>query len=246
MKQKSFNAETEGLHCFGCCGEMIRLTARSALFVLSISVTAVNFGCSVRSITTSVPSRIFREVHGLRVRSYQITPLSDDLRQYRRVEICRLENLMLNEVPESVVEQLHAEIIKRIRSGNRFERIAQVAEPTDPTARVISESSPDVADNDDSTRELVVEGYLDDYTPGIPALRYIEQGNNHAILTLRITLKDKLTARILGEKNITVENTRVTSNVERMVIKAAKEVAKFVGSNSGLDKRHEEARGHAR
>jgi hypothetical protein len=231
-----------------CCGEMIRLTARSVLFVLSIGVTAVNLGCSVRSITTSVPSRIFREVHGLRVRSYQITPLSDDLRQYRRAEIRPLQNLMLNEVPESVVEQLHAEIIKRIRSGNRFERIAQVAEATDPTASFISESSPDLhnTDNDNSTRELVVEGYLDDYTPGIPALRYIEQGNNHAILTLRISLKDKLTGRILGEKNITVENTRVTSNVERMVIKAAKEVARFVGSNSGLDKRHEEARGHAR
>jgi len=187
-------------------------------------------------------------VHGLRVRSYQITPLSDDLRQYRRVEIRPLENLMLNEVPESVVKQLHAEIINRIRSGNHFERIAQVAEPTDPTASVNSESSPDVhnADNDDSTQELVVEGYLDDYTPGIPALRYIEQGNNHAVLTLRIALKDKLTGRILGEKNITVENTRVTSNVERMVTKAAKEVARFVGSNSGLDKRHEEARGHAR
>jgi len=231
-----------------CCGEVIRLTAKSALFVLSICVTAVNLGCTVRSAATSVPSRIFREVHGLRVRSYQITPLSDDLRQYRRVEIRPLQNLMLNEVPESVVKHLHAEIINRIRCGNRFERIAQVAEPTDPTARVISESSPDVhnADNDDSTRDLVVEGYLDDYTPGIPALRYIEQGNNHAILTLRITLKDKLTARTLGERNITVESTRVTSNVERMVIKAAKEVAKFVGSNSGLDKRHEEARGHAR
>ena len=228
-----------------CCGEMIRLTARSALFVLSISVTAVNLGCSVRSITTSIPSRIFREVHGLRVRSYQITPLSDDLRQYHRAEIRPLENLMLNEVPESVVKQLHAEIINRIRSGNRFERIAQVVEPTDPTARVISESGSGVHD-DDSTRELVVAGYMDDYTPGIPALRYIEQGNNHAVLTLRIALKDKLTGRILGEKNITVENTRVTSNVERMVIKAAKEVARFVGSNSGLDKRHEEARGHAR
>ena len=241
LRQKDYIASV-------CCGEMIRLTARSALFVLSIIVTAVNLGCTVRSAATSVPSRIFREVHGLRVRSYQITPLSDDLRQYRRVEIRPLENLMLNEVPESVVKQLHAEIINRIRSGNRFERIAQVAEPTDPTARVISESSPDVhnADNDDSTRELVVEGYLDDYTPGIPALRYIEQGNNHAVLTLRIALKDKLTGRILGEKNITVENTRVTSNVERMVIKAAKEVAQFVGSNSDLDKRHEEARGHAR
>ncbi len=222
----------------------MRLTAKSALFVLSISVTAVNLGCSIRSVATSVPSRIFREVHGLRVRSYQISPPSDDLHQYRRVEIRPLENLMQNEVPESVVKQLHAEIINRIRSVNRFEHIAQVAEATDPTGRVIIQSNRDVHD-DDSMRELVVEGYLDDYTPGIPALRYIEQGNNHAVLTLRITLRDKLTSRILGEKNITVENTRVTSNVERMVIKAAKEVARFVGSTASLDKKHEEARVHA-
>jgi len=65
-------------------------------------------------------------------------------------------------------------------------------------------------------------------TPGIPKLRYIEQGNNHAVLTVRIQLKDKPTGRILGEINITVENTRVTSNVERMVQKTGKEVVSYV------------------
>ena len=75
---------------------------------------------------------------------------------------------------------------------------------------------------------LVLEGYIDDFTAGIPKLRYIEQGNNHAILTVRLILKDKLTARVLSQMNITVENTRMTSNVERMVDKSAEEVASYV------------------
>ena len=75
---------------------------------------------------------------------------------------------------------------------------------------------------------LVLEGYIDDFTPGIPKLRYIEQGNNHAILMVRIMVKDKLTARVLGQMNITVENTRITSNVERMMGKSAEEVARYV------------------
>jgi len=75
---------------------------------------------------------------------------------------------------------------------------------------------------------LVLEGDIDDFTPGIPKLRYIEKGNNHAILTVRIMLKDKQTALVLGQMNITVENTRITSNVERMVGKSAEEVARYV------------------
>jgi len=54
------------------------------------------------------------------------------------------------------------------------------------------------------------------------------RGNNHAILTVRIRLKDKQSAKVFGEINITVENTRITSNVERMVEKTAHEVVSFV------------------
>ena len=212
----------------------MRAMSKALLFVLVIGVAAINFGCSVRSVATSVPSRIFREVHGLRVRSYQITPVVDDLRLYQQIEIHPLENLMLDQIPEPTVRQLNAEIINRTRSLNRFERITQVDEATVPTESALNQSNPK-GNTAQSRPELVVEGCIDDYTPGIPALRYIEQGNNHAILTVRITLKDKQTARLLGEINITVENTRVTSNVERMVSKAADEVASFVGRSASRD-----------
>ena len=207
---------------------LIRTICKGALIILSGGAAAINFGCSVRSVATSVPSRIFREVHGLRVRSYQLTPVTDDLRAYRRVEIRTLENLMLNEIPELAVKQLNTEIIKRTRSLNRFETITQGDQATDRARRIPVQSGTE-AITAGSSPELIVEGSIDDYTPGIPALRYIEQGNNHAVLTVRIKLKDKQSARILGEMNITVENTRVTSNVERMVEKAADEVAKFAG-----------------
>jgi hypothetical protein len=214
---------------------LIRRICKAALIILSIGAAAVNFGCSVRSVATSVPSRIFREVHGLRIRSYQLTPVTDDLRAYRRVEIHPLENLMLDEIPELTVKQLNTEIINRTRSVNRFDRITQVDQASNIAERPADQSAAErpadqsAAEAVSREQDLIVEGSIDDYTPGIPALRYIEQGNNHAVLTVRIRLKDKQTARTLGEMNITVENTRVTSNVERMVEKAAEEVAKFVG-----------------
>ena len=204
----------------------IRTICKAALIILSIGAAAVNFGCSVRSVATSVPSRIFREVHGLRVRSYQLTPVTDDLRAYRRVEIHSLENLMLDEIPELTVKQLNTEIINRTRALTRFDRITLVDEGANLANRPADQSGSEAITGE---QELIVEGSIDDYTPGIPALRYLEQGNNHAVLTVRIKLKDKQSARILGEMNITVENTRVTSNVERMVEKAADEVAHFVG-----------------
>jgi hypothetical protein len=223
----------------------MRKIRKAVLLVLGIGVAAVNFGCSVRSVATSVPSRVFREVHGLRVRSYQITPVIGDLRLYRRLEIHPLENLMLSQIPDPTVRQLNTEIINRTRSLNCFERITQVDEATSPTESALNQSGPQV-NIAPSQPELVVGGYIDDYTPGIPALRYIEQGNNHAVLTVRITLKDKQTARLLGEINITVENTRVTSNVERMVGKMADEVASFVRRSASRDNKLKEVRAYAK
>ena len=152
---------------------------------------------------------------------------------------------MLDQIPELTVRQLNSEIINRTRSLNRFDRITQIDEATGPTESALNQSGDEV-NIAQPQPELVVEGYIDDYTPGIPALRYIEQGNNHAILTVRITLKDKQTTRLLGEINITVENTRVTSNVERMVDKAADEVASFVGRSASRDNKLREARAYAK
>ncbi|HMG32933.1 MAG TPA: hypothetical protein VKM94_03265 [Blastocatellia bacterium] len=217
----------------------MRLTCKAIICALGVSVAAVSYGCSVRGVANSVPSRIFREVHGLRTRSYKISPVTEDLRAYRRVEVRPLENLMLDQIPETVVTQLNTEILNRTRALNRFERVTHVEAPN-PSESAVNQSASEVA-TAGAPQELIVEGYIDDYTPGIPALRYIEQGNNHAVLTLRITLRDKQTGRTLGETNITVENTRVTSNVPRMVVKAADEVAHFVGSTTSHDNGPKEA-----
>lgn len=152
---------------------------------------------------------------------------------------------MLDQIPEPTVRQLNAEIINRTRSLNRFERITQVDETASLTESPLNQSG-DKVNIAQSQPELVVEGYIDDYTRGIPALRYIEQGNNHAVLSVRIALKDKQTARLLSEINITVENTRVTSNVERMVDKTADEVASFVGRSASRDNKPKEVRAYAK
>ena len=200
---------------------------RKTTYALSLFLASVTLGCSVRSVVTSVPPRIFREVHGLRVRSYQISQVTDDLRRYRAIEIRPLENLMLDQIPESSVAQLNTQIARGLQALKNFDRATKVDESVNLKGDPIDQSLPDVR-ADVSQPELILEGQIDDYTPGIPKLRYIEQGNNHAILTVRIRLKDKQSAKILGEINITVENTRITSNVERMVEKTADEVVSFV------------------
>ena len=215
---------------------------RKTAYAMSIMLASISLGCSVRGVVTSVPPRIFREVHGLRVRSYQITPVNEDLRGYKAIEVHQLENLMLDQIPESSVQRLNLEVKKGLRSLKNFELITDASDSQSPQRDATNSSAVDVA-VDRSRSVLVLDGYIDDYTPGIPKLRYIEQGNNHAVLTVRIQLKDKQTTRVLGEINITVENTRVTSNVERMVEKTAKEVVSFVDwSTSHYTTRKEAAR----
>jgi hypothetical protein len=212
-------------------GKLMSMLKKVLYLTTTLALIAGGTGCNLRSVATSVPSRVFREVHGLRVRSYQITPVANDLRQYKAIEIHKLNNLMLDEIPAQSVEQLNVGIVKQIRSLNRFDHIAvidgandaqeqQADQPGDENTVAVSQPT------------LVLEGYIDDFTPGIPKLRYIEKGNNHAILTVRIMLKDKLTAQVLGQMNITVENSRITSNVERMVGKSAEEVARYVRRNA--------------
>lgn len=207
------------------------------LLLAGLIFSATGAACSPRSVATSVPPRLFREVHGLRVRSYQMTPVTGDLRQYKAIEIHKLNNLMLDEIPAQSVEQLNAGIVRQIKSLNRFDQVTVIDAATQVSTASGSERDSQERQGIRSGNQiapaaeqptLAVEGFIDDFTPGIPKLRYIEQGNNHAILTVRITLKDKQTAGVLGQMNITVENTRVTSNVDRMVNKSAEEVAGFV------------------
>ena len=213
---------------------------RKTAYAMSIMLASISLGCSVRGVVTSVPPRIFREVHGLRVRSYQINPVTEDLRGYKAIEVHQLENLMLDQIPQSSVNQLDLDIAKGLRSLKNFELVTDASDSQNPQGDTTNQSAVDVT-VDRSRSVLVLDGYIDDYTPGIPKLRYIEQGNNHAVLTVRIQLKDKQTTTVLGGINITVENTRVTSNVERMVEKTGKEVVSFVDRSTSHYSRRKEA-----
>jgi len=179
-------------------------------------------GCSTQGVATSVPPRIFREVHGLRVRSYTLAAVTKDLSTYRAADIHYLDNLMLDQIPVRCVERLNSGFVERIRALERFEQVRVIGDQPILTA------GPGLNEKSDASATLVVEGYIDDYTPGIPKLRLIEKGDNHAILTVRILLKDKTTSEILGGSNITVENSRVSSNVDRMVDKEVAEMANYV------------------
>ncbi len=215
--------------------------AKILLPAIALALIAGGAGCSVRSVATSVPSRIFREVQGLRVRSYQLMPVTDDLRQYKAIEIHKLNNLMLDEISAQSVEQLNAGIVKQIKALNHFDHITVIDGANDFQGKQANQPGDEIAVAV-LQPTLVVEGYIDDFTPGIPKLRFIERGNNHAILTVRIMLKDKQTARVLGQMNITVENSRITSNVERMVGKSAEEVGRYVRRSATRPNETKEAR----
>ncbi|HYM00761.1 MAG TPA: hypothetical protein VEZ90_17530 [Blastocatellia bacterium] len=201
---------------------------------LFFAAVVASTGCSIRGAATSVPPRMFREIHGLRVRSYTLVPVTEDLSRYRAAEIRPLDNLMLDQIPERCVQRLNSRLMERIRALGRFE---QVRVPDSQTNGPLSDSNADRGAEAAAT--LVVEGYIDDYTPGIPKLRLVEKGDNHAVLTVRILLKDKSTSEILGESNITVENSRVTSNVDRMVDKEAAEIAKYVRGRARVNRNEE-------
>jgi hypothetical protein len=160
-------------------------------------------------------------------------PVTNDLRQYKAIEIHKLNNLMLDEIEAQSVEQLNVGIVKQIRTLNHFDHIAVIDGANDSQEKQANQPGDEITDAV-LQPTLVLEGHIDDFTPGIPKLRYIEQGNNHAILTVRIMLKDKQTTSVLGQMNITVENTRITSNVERMVGKSAEEVARYVRRSATL------------
>src|SRR5260370_40290213 len=140
---------------------------------MSIMLASMSLGCSVRSVVTSVPPRIFREVHGLRVRSYPITRAMDnpisadlpeeklkcllDLRLYGAIEVHQLENLMLDQIPEPTVRQLNMGIARRIRALNHFDRITEVDESMSLPAPSLKQTHPK-AKVDRWQSELVVEG----------------------------------------------------------------------------------------
>src|SRR5215813_9908050 len=105
-----------------------RKLVRKTAYILCAILAWVSLGCSVRGVVTSVPPRIFRELHGLRVRSYQIAPVNEDLGGYRAVEVHQLENLMLDQIPESSVQQLNVEIAKGLRSLKTFELITDASD----------------------------------------------------------------------------------------------------------------------
>jgi hypothetical protein len=191
----------------------------SLFFAASVAFT----GCSTQGVATSVPPRIFREVHALRVRRYTLAPVTRDLSRYQAAEIHYLDNLMLDQIPERSVEQLNSGFIERIRALGRFEQVKVIGEQPVGLAAGLG-----VNERSEASATLVIEGYIDDYTPGIPKLRLIEKGDNHAILTVRILLRDKSTSEIVGGSNITVENARVSSNIDRMVDKEAGEIANYV------------------
>jgi len=79
------------------------VTATICAFSLVLASMGVGRSCS--KCSDAIPPKIFRGLHGLRVHSYEITPVTGDRRSYRAIEAHRLENLMLDQIPESSVEQ---------------------------------------------------------------------------------------------------------------------------------------------
>jgi hypothetical protein len=164
-----------------------------ALLVLLVTMP----GCTWQAYAVS---RGVRYATGVRTQVHVITPVTASLRGYRLIEVQSLENLLPGHVPPPIEAFLNARILEELRSLS---------------------SSPNVVGPDDHETEapvpapvfptLVVDGFIDDFDPGIAALRLAELGFNHIALTVRLRLRDKETGTVLGAASVTAQDNRATA-----------------------------------
>src|SRR5262249_3916409 len=132
---------------------------------------------SRRDVITAVPTRVVREIEGEKAYVHPTVTTKPEVMKYKIVAVKKLDNLMLNEIHVSMYNYLNTEIVRDISAKKLFTEVLPVQDEVELTQN-----------NDPPT--LLLDGYLDNYNGGSEALRIAEVGLNHAVVTVRIELKD--------------------------------------------------------
>jgi len=200
------------LLCLGCLG-------------LALGSTGCNFK---RAVINYVPTRVAREFVGQRTNVHPILPITAELRNYQILAVKSFDNLMLDEMPDRMYNDLNDQIVKEIARRKMFREVVRI------------EDEAELGGQNATAPTLILDGFVDNYHPGSRGLRLVELGLNHAVVTVRFQLRDRQTDEILGSASITVYERAASRTVRSAINQAAKTVAECIRKEvKGSGKRHE-------
>ncbi len=189
-----------------------------ALLVVALAVALTSTGCFVKDY---LPTRIAREFLGEQTSVHVIVPVKTDLRKYKVLAVKKLDNGMLDEIPDSMYNYLNQQIVKAV---SKQKLIKEVVPIEDETTLEPPESAPPT---------LILEGSLDNYHPGSRGLRLVEVGLNHAAVTIRFQLRDWKTNEVIGSASVAVYEQASSKTVASAVKKASKVTADLIEKEKG-------------
>jgi len=170
---------------------------------------------SRRDVITAVPTRVVREIEGEKAYVHPTVTTKPEVTKYKIVAVKKLDNLMLDEIPVSMYNYLNTEIIRDISAKKLFTQVLPIQDEVELTEG-----------NDPPT--LVLDGFVDNYSGGSEALRIAEVGLNHAVITIRIELKDAHSSEVLAAASISVYERGIARTGKSAVHKVAESVADYV------------------
>jgi len=193
-----------------------------SMFVISVA----QIGCmSKRQLIESIPTQTVREIEGEKAHIHPTVPPSPDLTKYKVVAVEQLDNMMLDQIPVPIYDELNKEIVDNISRSKIFSDV-----------RIITDEA-ELDPPSDGTNVLLLRGSVDDYNAGSRTLRVAELGLNHAVVTIRLQLEDASTKQVLGAATITTYERGFTRTGNSAVHKTAAATAEFISQEITLAKK---------
>lgn len=186
----------------------------------------LQFGCmSKRQVIEAIPTQTVREIEGEKAHIHPTVPPSPELPKYKIAAVEQLDNMMLDQIPVPVYDELNKEIVDGISRSKIFSEV-----------RIITDAA-ELDPPSDGTNILLLCGSVDDYNAGSRALRVAELGLNHAVVTIRLQLEDASTRQVLGAATITTYERGFTRTGNSAVHKTAAAAAEFISQEITLAKK---------
>ena len=189
---------------------MLLVTALSAVLLLD--------ACNWRPYAYT---RGIRQFTGRKLRTHTIVAGRTGLSDYQVLEVKKLDNLVLRQIPAPMEKYLNDKIFVSLRSLKMFPEVVRegyeftVEDPSGKTA---------------AKPTLIFEGAIDDYEPGYRSLRFAELGFNHVAVTVRFRLRDKQSQEILCSSSITAQDDTPTGSTKSAEGLVAKRIKKLVAA----------------
>ena len=188
------------------------------LTLFSLAMTFAFGGCNWHYYLVT---RGVRQVTGKKMRLHPIVPMHATLGKYRVLEVRKLDNLILDQIPPPMEQYINDKVFKELASLKLFPEVVRQSDEIAPEGANGVITLP---------AALIFEGAIDDYSPGYRGLRYVELGFNHVAVTVHFQLKDKQTGAVIGSASITSQDNRATASAKAAIDGTAKRIKGFIKS----------------